>query len=94
MRELQLLQTPSFKKAFKKLHANQQAEVKEAIRYLMNNPEAGEQKKGDLRFLRVHKFKMVGQLTFLGYAYEQERLVLELLALGSHENLYRDVKQS
>jgi len=95
MRELQLLQTPSFKKAFKKLHANQQAEVKEAIRYLMNNPEAGEQKKGDLRFLRVYKFKMVGQLTLLGYAYEQERLVLELLALftlGSHENFYRDVK--
>ena len=94
MCELQLLQTPSFKKAFKKLHTNQQAEVKEAIRYLMNNPEAGEQKKGDLRFLRVYKFKMVGQLTLLGYAYEQERLVLELLALGSHENFYRDVKQS
>ena len=39
-------------------------------------------------------FKMVGQLNLLGYAYEQERLVLELLTLGSHENFYRDVKQS
>ncbi|GAB6070579.1 hypothetical protein JCM30760_16760 [Thiomicrorhabdus hydrogeniphila] len=94
MTELQLLQTPCFKKAFKKLHANQQSEVKEAIRHLLLNPEAGEQKKGDLRFLRVYKFKMVGQLTLLGYAYEQERLVLELLALGSQENVYRDVKQS
>ncbi len=94
MSELQLLQTPSFKKAFKKLHANQQSEVKKAVRHLLQNPEAGEQKKGDLRFLRVYKFKMLGQLTLLGYAYEQERLVLELLALGSHENFYRDLKQN
>ena len=92
MSELKLLQTPSFKKAYKKLHANQQADVKKAIRYLLQKPEAGEQKKGDLRFLRVYKFKMVGQLTLLGYAYEKDCLVIELLVLGSHENFYRDLK--
>ena len=57
-------------------------------------PLVGEQKKGDLYFLRVYKFKMVKQLTLLGYSYEDNELVLELIALGSHENLYRNVKKT
>jgi len=70
-----VLQTASFKRTVKKLHANQK------------------QKKGDLHFLRVYKFKMLKQLTLLGYSYEDGTLVLELIALGSHENFYRDLKQ-
>lgn len=58
----------------------------------MDNPLLGEQKKGDLSFLRVHKFKMVKQLTLLGYSYEDGTVILDLLALGSLENFYRDVK--
>ena len=34
------------------------------------------------------------QLTLLGYSYDDGNLVLELLALGSHENFYRDVKNT
>lgn len=66
--------------------------MKKAISYLLQKPDAGDHKKGDLRFLRVYKFKMVGQLTLLGYSYEKGGLVLELIALGSHENFYRDLK--
>jgi hypothetical protein len=47
----------------------------------------------DLAFLRVYKFKMVKQLTLLGYSYEDGTVILELIALGSHENFYRDVKK-
>ncbi|MGF1694031.1 type II toxin-antitoxin system RelE/ParE family toxin [Photobacterium kagoshimensis] len=88
----QVLQTTTFKKAAKKLHANQKKDLDNAIRELMDNPLLGEQKKGDLSFLRVHKFKMVKQLTLLGYSYEDGTVILELIALGSHENFYRDVK--
>jgi hypothetical protein len=35
---------------------------------------------------------MVKQLTLLGYSYEDGAIVLELIALGSHENFYRNVK--
>ncbi|MBU2236629.1 MAG: type II toxin-antitoxin system RelE/ParE family toxin, partial [Gammaproteobacteria bacterium] len=49
-------------------------------------------KKGDLSFLRVYKFNMVKQLTLLGYSYEDGTVTLELMALGTHENFYRDVK--
>ncbi|MFV0449559.1 MAG: type II toxin-antitoxin system RelE/ParE family toxin [Vibrio sp.] len=87
-----VLQTPTFKKAVKKLHKNQKKDLDTAIRVLMDKPLAGEQKKGDLSFLRVYKFKMVKQLTLLGYSYEDGTVTLELIALGSHENFYRDVK--
>jgi mRNA-degrading endonuclease YafQ of YafQ-DinJ toxin-antitoxin module len=35
---------------------------------------------------------MVNQLALLAYTYEDNRLILTLLALGSHENFYRDLK--
>ncbi|MCD9529118.1 type II toxin-antitoxin system RelE/ParE family toxin [Photobacterium carnosum] len=88
----QILQTPIFKKAVKKLHKNQKTDLDNAIRQLLTDPYLGEQKKGDLSFLRVYKFKMVKQLTLLGYSYEDGTVTLELIALGSNENFYRDVK--
>ena len=89
-----VLQTSTFKKAAKKLHKNQKKELDSAIKKLMNNPVLGELKKGDLSFLRVYKFKMVNQLTLLGYSYEDGTVVLELIALGTHENLYKDVNKA
>ena len=81
-----VLQTPTFKKAVKKLKPNQKNELDVVIKALMAKPSLGEQKKGDLAFLRVHKFKMNKQLTLLGYSFNDGTLTLELMALGSHEN--------
>lgn len=89
----QVAQTQSFKKAVKKLHKNQKTDLDNAVKLLMENPLLGEQKKGDLSFMRVYKFKMVKQLTLLGYSYEDGVAVLELLTFGSHENFYRDAKK-
>lgn len=89
-----VLQTPSFRKAVKKLHANQKSDLDNAVRAIMEDPFIGELKKSDLSFLRVHKFKMVKQLTLLGYSYQDNVMTLELMALGSHENFYRDIKIS
>lgn len=88
-----VLQTPTFKKAVKKLRPNQKKDLDLAIKDLMANPDIGEQKKGDLAFLRVHRFKMNKQLTLLGYSFDDGALVLELMVLGSHENFYRDIKR-
>ena len=63
------------------------------VKELMANPNTGEQEKGDLAFLRVQKFKMSKQLTLLGYSFDDGALVRELIALGSHENFYRDIKR-
>ncbi|WAJ69765.1 type II toxin-antitoxin system RelE/ParE family toxin [Catenovulum adriaticum] len=82
----QTLQTPTFKKAVKKLKSNQKSDLNKAVKALVNDPLLGQQKKGDLAFLRVYKFKMVKRLTLLGYSYENGSIVLELITLGSHEN--------
>lgn len=84
-------QTPSFKKVVKKLHAKQKQDLDKAVKATMANPNLGERKKGDLAFLRVYKFKMTKQLTLLGYSYVDGAIVLELIALGSHENFYRNI---
>lgn len=89
----QVLQTTTFKKAVKKLHRNQKEDLDNAVKALMKEPLLGEQKKGDLSFMRVYKFKMAKQLTLLGYSYESGSVVLELLTFGSHENFYRDAKK-
>ena len=88
-----VLQTPTFKKAVKKLKPNQKKELDVAVKELMAKPTLGKQKKGDLAFLRVYKFKMSKQLTLLGYSFDDGTLILELMALGSHENFYRDIKR-
>jgi mRNA-degrading endonuclease RelE of RelBE toxin-antitoxin system len=88
-----VLQTPTFRKAVKKLKPNQKKELDDAVRALMDKPTLGEQKKGNLAFLRVHKFKMNKQLTLLGYSFKEGTLTLELMALGSRENFYRDLKR-
>ena len=88
-----VLQTPTFKKAVKKLKPNQKKELDAAVKELMAKSTLGEQKKGDLAFLRVYKFKMSKQLTLLGYSFDDGTLILELMALGSHENFYRDIKR-
>jgi len=89
-----ILQTPTFRKAVKKLKPNQKKALDSAVKELVEDPLLGEQKRGNLAFLRVHKFKMVKQLTLLGYSYDEGVLTLELMALGSHENFYRDIRRS
>ena len=88
-----VVQTPTFKKAVKKLKPSHKKELDTAIKAVMAKPTVGEQKKGALAFLGVHKFKMNKQMTLLGYSFNDGTLTLELMALGSHENFYRDVKR-
>ena len=91
---MEIIQTNRFKKVYKKLHSNQLAEVNKAIETVINNPDIGEQKKGSLSWLRVYKFKVLGQLTLLGYAIEKTgRIALVLVDIGSHENFYRDLQR-
>lgn len=53
----------------------------------------GEEKAGDLAGVRVHKFRMVNQLACSRMLVDAREPVLTLLALGTHENLYRDLKK-
>ena len=89
---MQIVQFPAFEKVVKKLHANAKKDLDKAVKELIQNPLAGNMKKGDLNGIRVYKFKMVHQLTLLAYVYNESEKSLTLLALGSHENFYRELK--
>ncbi len=88
-----ILQTPTFKRAMKRLSKQQKQELDEAVRIIAEDPSIGEIKVGDLAGVRTHKFKMNRQLTLLAYEFSQTDDVIKLLALGSHENFYRDLKR-
>jgi mRNA-degrading endonuclease YafQ of YafQ-DinJ toxin-antitoxin module len=90
---MKIVQSHSFAKAVKKLHTNQKQALDAAIETLRLSPTLGDMKVGDLAGLRVYKFRMVGQLTLLAYTWEDDILTLTLFDLGSHENLYRDMKR-
>ncbi len=74
------------------MHKNQLSYVNKAIQEIIDNPFIGEQKKGDLSFVRVYKFKVLKQLTLLAYTYDDDKIILTFLALGSHENFYQMLK--
>ncbi len=82
---------PTFKRSYKKLHTKEKFNVDNAIRDIIKNPKIGQEKKGDLSGVFVYKFKISRQEMLLAYEWnEAERL---LLALGVHENFYRDLKK-
>ena len=86
-------QTNRFKKVYKKLHPNQLPCINEAIKSVIEDFTIGEQKTGDLSWLRVYKFKMLGKLALLGYSVDNEsEIVLTFVDVGFHENFYRDLK--
>lgn len=91
MTDITIKQMPAFKRAYKKLHKQEKIKVNEAIREVAKNPKVGEEKKGDLAGVYVYKFKIHHQEILLAYEWNpKERL---LLALGVHENFYRDLKK-
>ena len=90
---MQILQYSAFERIVKKLHANAKRDLDNAVKMLIKNPLAGDLKKGDLNGVRVYKFIMVHQLTLLAYKYSEVDENLTLLALGTHENFYLDLKK-
>jgi len=91
--EIDVYESRCFEKDLKKLPDSQLEIVEDEIEKIIENPELGEQKKGDLAHLRVHKFRLGSQLALLGYAWVERKLELYLLHLGSHENFYTQMKK-
>ncbi|SFN41793.1 type II toxin-antitoxin system RelE/ParE family toxin [Xenorhabdus japonica] len=91
--KIDVYETRRFSKVLSKLPENLLAIVEDEIEKVIDNPEIGEQKRGNLSFLRVHKFQLNNQLTLLGYHWVEEKIELYLLNFGSHENFYQEQKR-
>ena len=87
---MKIYQSRLFEKKVKKMSKDEKAALDREVRNIAENPNVGEEKKGDLKGVFVHKFKLKTNLYLL--AYRKAGTDLELVMIGSHENYYRDLK--
>jgi mRNA-degrading endonuclease RelE of RelBE toxin-antitoxin system len=88
---MNIYQSRSFEKKVKKMSKSEKGALDREIRRIAENPRIGEEKKGDLRGVFVHKFKLKTAQYLL--AYRKVGADVELVMIGPHENYYRDLKQ-
>jgi len=88
---VKVYQSRSFEKKIKKMTKSEKDSLDKEIKRIADEPNIGEEKKGDLRGIFVHKFKLKTIQYLL--AYRKIGDDLELVIIGPHENYYRDLKQ-
>jgi mRNA-degrading endonuclease RelE of RelBE toxin-antitoxin system len=88
---MSIYQSRSFEQKVKKIPKQEKEILDKEIRRIAEDPLIGEEKKGDLRGVFLHKFKL--KTTQYLLAYRKVGKDLELIMIGPHENYYRDLKQ-
>ena len=88
---MRIYQSRSFEKKVKRTSKTEKDSLDREIKRIAEDPSIGEEKKGDLRGIFVHKFKL--KTTQYLLAYRKVGRDLELVMIGPHENYYRDLKQ-
>ena len=87
---MKILQSRSFERKVKKFTKAQKKKLDGEIRKIVGNSSIGSEKKGDLRGVYIHKFKIQVVQYLLAYRFVGEGL--ELIMIGPHGNYYRDLK--
>jgi mRNA interferase RelE/StbE len=87
---MKIIQSRSFERKVKKFTKREKKNLDEKIQKIVDNPSIGSEKKGELRGVFVHKFKIQTSQYLLAYRFLGENL--ELIMIGPHENYYRDLK--
>jgi len=87
---MKIIQSRSFERKVKKFTKREKKKLDDEIRKIMDNPSIGSEKKGDLRGVFVHKFKILTNQYLLAFRFFE--MNLELIMIGPHENYYRDLK--
>ncbi len=88
---MEIIQSRSFEQRVKRFNQAQKLILDEQVKIIIDNPSIGTEKKGDLREVFVHKFKIRTIQCLLAYRFHEERL--ELIMIGPHQNYYRDLKK-
>ena len=87
---MKILQSRQFERKLNKLTKQDKKLLDKQILKIADNPAIGSEKKGDLRGVYIHKFKIKHTQYLLSYRFAEENL--ELIMIGPHENYYRDLK--
>jgi mRNA-degrading endonuclease RelE of RelBE toxin-antitoxin system len=87
---MKIYQSRSFENKVKKLSKQEKEILDDEIRKIADNPLIGEEKKGDLRGIYVHKFK-INSFQYL-LSFRMIKSDMELIMIGPHGNYYKDLK--
>ena len=90
---MKIQQSGIFSRRVKKLQSAEKQSLDKGIKTIIDTPAIGQVKTGDLAGVQVYKYKHKTQQYLLAYRFTEDELALTLLALGTHENFYRDLKQ-
>lgn len=87
---MKIIQSRSFERKVKRFGKREKKVLDKQIRGILENPPIGQEKKGALRGIYIHKFKLQAIQYLLSYRFVDDDL--ELIMIGTHENYYRDLK--
>ena len=87
---MKIIQSRQFERKVKKFTKLEKKSLDKQILKTADNLAIGSEKKGDLRGVYIHKFKVKHTQYLLSYRFAEENL--ELIMIGPHENYYRDLK--
>ncbi len=87
---MKVIQTRLFARKVKKLSTQEKAVLDNEIRRIIADPSIGQEKRGTLKGVFIHKFKIHAIQFLLAYRF-CDLQILELIMLGPHENYYRDL---
>ena len=87
---MRIVQSRTFEKRVRRFHKQEKMILDQQIAMIAKDPGIGQEKRGELRGVFVHKFKMHAAQYLLSYRMADAG-TLELIMVGSHENYYRDL---
>ena len=87
---MKIYQSRIFENKAKKFSGPEKKALDDEIKKIAENLLIGEEKKGDLRGVHVHKFKIKSSQYLLSYRMTEAGL--ELIMIGPHENYYRELE--
>jgi len=87
---MKIYQSRTFENKVKKLSKQEKELLDDEIKKIAENPLIGEEKKGDLKAVYVHKFK-IKSLQYL-LSYRKIKSDIEVIMIGPHENYYKELK--
>jgi mRNA-degrading endonuclease RelE of RelBE toxin-antitoxin system len=89
---MKVIQSRLFEKRVRRFRKQDKQVLDRQVRAILENPDIGQEKRGELRGVFVHKFKIHTTQYLLAYRFRGKE-VLELIMIGPHENYYRDLER-
>lgn len=87
---MRIIQSRTFEKRVRRFRRQEKAILDRQVRRIAKDPSTGQEKRGELRGVFVHTFKIHATQYLLSYRMADAD-TLELIMIGPHENYYREL---